>query len=428
MMSVVTFEKPISKVALPDWHGKVAELRQTCDSRRADAFSLWNEARQLRNETNCKTQWDTYHNNVRLADRITEVSRWRELIESCLKAIEKEIAELSSEKEITETEIERLNLNFTVVNECLSMRDQRGGADLCRDEGEAELKHELSTLESLKKMLTDKAAAAWEQINRLEEVRFQLQQDLLDKDEALEICRNSLGLDKNCANISYKPNPLRLPNKLISYESWLEHCKYLKLRADNELAAAQKLRESMYVPRERAQNDMKAQNDATNFALRKRIYETQRIKNELDWQRFNILPYMDRLMKEIDNLEQALLDKTNALKLAETRCENRLYRPGAELCRDEPMLGLHDEVCQLRKTQQDLQNKIDAAKATYNMLEDQLMVIDRELYNKNQALTTDLRCLDLRARLSTGGRAEPSTQTDRNIVLTRMQDEIPPEP
>ncbi|KAG8311471.1 tektin 2 (testicular) [Homalodisca vitripennis] len=62
-----------------------------------------------------------------------------------------------------------------------------------------------------------------------------------------------------------------------------------------------------------------------------------------------------------------------------------------------------------------------------DLLDDQLMVIDRELYNKNQALTTDLRCLDLRSRLNTGTRADPATQTDRNIVLTRMQDEIPPE-
>lgn len=69
MISVVTYEKPISRVALPDWHGKVWELRQTCDSRRLDAFNLRNEARQLRNETNCKTNWDTYHNNARLADR-----------------------------------------------------------------------------------------------------------------------------------------------------------------------------------------------------------------------------------------------------------------------------------------------------------------------------------------------------------------------
>lgn len=66
-------------------------------------------------------------------------------------------------------------------------------------------------------------------------------------------------------------------------------------------------------------------------------------------------------------------------------------------------------------------------RATYNALEDQLMTIDRELNNKNQALTTDLRCLDLRSRLTAGQRAEPATQTDRNVVLTRMTEEIPPE-
>lgn len=71
---------------------------------------------------------------------------------------------------------------------------------------------------------------------------------------------------------------------------------------------------------------------------------------------------MDQLMKEIVNLDAALLDKTNALKLAETRCENRLYRPGAELCRDEPMLGLNDEVTQLRNTMSSLRETLDNAK------------------------------------------------------------------
>lgn len=54
-------------------------------------------------------------------------------------------------------------------------------------------------------------------------------------------------------------------------------------------------------------------------------------------------------------------------------------------------------------------------------------MIDRELYNKNHALNTDLRCLDLRARLATGDRAPPNTQMDRNLQLTRMQEEVPPE-
>lgn len=73
-------------------------------------------------------------------------------------------------------------------------------------------------------------------------------------------------------------------------------------------------------------------------------------------------------------------------------------------------------------------NIIPCSRATFNALEDQLVNIDRELHNKNHALNTDLRCLDLRHRLTSGDRAPPSTQTDRNIQLTRLQDELPPEP
>jgi len=428
MKSIVVLEKPMPRVALPDWHGKVWELRQTCDTRRKDAFNLRSESRVLRNETDARTNWDTYHNNARLSDRLIEVGRWRDLLNNCVRAISKEISDMSHEKGLTEGEIEFLGLSFTVVNECLTQRDQRGGADLCTDDAEIEIKHELATLESLKTMLSQKCMAAWEQMNRLEEIKAKIEQDLRDKEETIEIDTGNLGMDKHGASITYKPNALRITSGVISYDCWLEHCKYLKLRSDNELNAAQKLRESMYVPRERARNDLKAQNDATNFALRKRIYETQRIKNELDWQRLNMINDMEKLRKEIDQLENALMNKINALKLAETRCENRMYRPGAECCRDEPGVGLENEVMQLRTTRSQLQSKLDQAKATFNILEEQLLVIDRELNNKNEALNTDLHCLDLRARLSTGDRAPPNTQTDRNVILTKMQDEIPPEP
>ncbi|KAL1129309.1 hypothetical protein AAG570_013838 [Ranatra chinensis] len=420
-------EKPVPRVALADWHGKMWELRQTCDTRRRDAFNLRNESRQLRNETESKTTWDTYHNNARLTDRLIEVTKWRELLDNYRQLIDKEIADMKKEKEETEAEIEFLGLSFTVVNECLTQRDQRSGADLCTDEAEIEIKHELRMLESLKELLTAKCQSAWEQLNSLDEIKFRIMQDLEDKDETIAIDQANLGMDKHGANISYKPNTLRSSSNGISYECWLKHCRHLKMRADTELSSSQKLRESMYVPRERARNDLKAQNDMTNFALRKRIYEAQRIKNELEWQRLNMMGDIDKFHKEVDRLENALLNKTNALKLAETRTENRLYRPGNECCRDEVSFGICKEIDQLKQTRQQLQDKLDQAKSTYNALEDQLMVIDRELAGKNYSLSTDLRCLDLRNRLVQGHRAPPNTETDRNIVLTRMQDEIPPE-
>lgn len=71
----------------------------------------------------------------------------------------------------------------------------------------------------------------------------------------------------------------------IPYEAWQEHSRHNKLKADNEISASGRLREAMYSLREKTRNDLQAQHDATDYGLRRRIYETQREKNELQWQR-----------------------------------------------------------------------------------------------------------------------------------------------
>lgn len=171
---------------------------------------------------------------------------------------------------------------------------------------------------------------------------------------------------------------------------------------------------------------MLAQRDRVDFTLRKRIYETQRSRNEIEWQRLKMREEMDKVLAEIEALNNALLAKTDALKLAETRLENRSYRPGIEKARDEAEQGLKDEVLQLRQTRQDLIDKINCAKSTYNALEDQMVLIDQDLQNKCQSLMTDIKCLDMRLRLRTGEFAGPASDTDRNLQLTRMEQEIPP--
>ncbi|CAH1119805.1 unnamed protein product [Phaedon cochleariae] len=425
-MSVVTFEKPIPHIGLADWYAKQWQNQQTNDTRRNDAFNLRHESRQLRNETNIRTEWDTYHNNVRLADRVTELDRWRETLLSCLDRLNSELGMLKDEKFGTERELDALGIPLGVISECISMRDCRQGTELTYDDGDTELKKELCLAENVKKLLKERCQATWEKLNKLEEVKFQLNLDINDKTEALEIDKDQLTLDKNCANITFKIDPLRTVKGSIPYEGWLEHSRLTKQLADNELADTLKLREALFVVRERARNDMLAQRDRVDFVLRKRIYETQKARNEAEWQQLKMRAEMEAVSREIRTLEDALRAKDDALKLAETRLENRSYRPGFELARDETEKGLKDEVLQLRQTRRELNDKIDCAKATYNVLEDQQVAIDKDLADKSQSLMTDVRCLDLRMRLRSGEFAGPATATDRNIQLTRMEKEIPP--
>ena len=65
--------------------------------------------------------------------------------------------------------------------------------------------------------------------------------------------------------------------------------------------------------------------------------------------------------EDIRNLEQKIRDKINPTKLAQTRLENRTYRPNVELCRDEPQYGLTDEVKQLAATKAALEEKLRQA-------------------------------------------------------------------
>nr|CAI5857386.1 unnamed protein product [Callosobruchus analis] len=277
-MSVVTFEKPITHIGLADWYAKQWQNQQTNDTRRNDAFNLRHEARQLRNETKVKTEWETYHNNVRLADRVTELDRWKDVLLSCLEKINREMASLKDEKFGTERELDALGIPLSVISECISMRDCRQGTELTYDDGDVELKKELCIVEQVKKLLVERCQAAWEKLNKLEDVKFKLNLEINDKGEASEIDKDQLTLDKNCANITFKIDPLRACKGSITYEEWLEHSQQVKQLADNELLDTLKLRESLFVVRERARNDMLAQRDRVDFTLRKRIYETQRAR------------------------------------------------------------------------------------------------------------------------------------------------------
>ena len=66
--------------------------------------------------------------------------------------------------------------------------------------------------------------------------------------------------------------------------------------------------------------------------------------------------------EDIDNLERAIREKDPVMKLAQTRLENRTYRPGVELLRDEVPYGLVDEVKQIEASQRALQEKCKQAK------------------------------------------------------------------
>ena len=67
------------------------------------------------------------------------------------------------------------------------------------------------------------------------------------------------------------------------------------------------------------------------------------------------------LENDIRRLVDAIRAKINPTKLAQTRLENRTYRPNVELCRDNVQYGLTDEVKQLEASEKSLEDKLKQA-------------------------------------------------------------------
>lgn len=127
---------------------------------------------------------------------------------------------------------------------------------------------------------------------------------------------------------------------------------------------------------------------------------------------------LGKVAREISELHETLRVKDNALKLAETRLENRTNRfelnltrfhisdifycrcrSGMELVLDSVYDGLVDEVVSLREIRKVLKERIVNAKGMHNNLEEQIAKLDKDLQHKEHTLATDVKGLDMRMRI-----------------------------
>jgi len=410
-------EKPAERKNKSDWDHFTWNFANLAEAQREDTLRIRHEGRSVRNEAGIQARWDTYRNNNRIRDRISEIDNWRVALEQTVSSIDMELKKLDPAKEAVEQAIEVKVLDLDIVNEIMSIREQRRGNDYVMDEAQLELTKETCIIKDARNLLEKKGQEAWHQIARLQEVRKQILRDLGEKIVALDIDRYLLNLNESSTEISFRPDPLRIPKGMMTPQAWEEQSRYNKLRADNELAVSVKLRESMLLTIDQTYNDVRAQREVTDFAMRKRLHEMIKTGDDLQHQRQKILQEMCKVEREIRDLEDALLDKTNKMKLVETRLEHRTYRYGVELTRDDAQYGLGQELLQLRAIIKALQAKINDTKKALNMLQGFLQTLESEIENKSEAKVIEQMALDVRGRVAATADT-PITKTERNIALS----------
>jgi len=414
---MATEVRPTNRFQPPDWFTSNYTISTNAERQRSASHQTRQESRFLRNETDSQTKWDQYSNNVRLADRIDHIRKWREILEKTLADLDKEIADISESKDLTENQLESMNIPTDTVVENLTIREGRQHIDVVQDEVENQLHKEVEVIDGIKKSLQQRISEQFEQLCLLQEARQQIQADLQDKNIAQEIDIDQYNLTDKSSQISYKPDSMRVPKGSTTPQQWEDFSRYNKERADAEMMSSNRLREAVHHTLQRCANDLEAQKIATEYAYRKRIRETERAKDELEWQKKQTEDEIAELENDIRGLKESIRDKINPTKLAQTRLENRTYRPNVELCRDAPQYGLTDEVKQLEATKKALEEKLKQAQHALDGLQKNLHRINDDLAEKNNSLMLDKRCMDVRQKLNPAGQ----TEVQRNLTLTGIE-------
>uniref|UniRef100_A0A8C1T8W1 Tektin n=1 Tax=Cyprinus carpio TaxID=7962 RepID=A0A8C1T8W1_CYPCA len=325
--------KPGLRYSVSDWATNNKQISHTAENKRNVSHDIRQEGRALRNETTSKTNWDEYDSSRRLSDRINDVTRWKENLKACAQQVDAEMDALTLSKEETERALAATLLPLEVTAECLNLREGRRGMELVCDPVEAELKKEVEVIDGAQRILQQCIDQAFEQLCRLQEARQQLTIDLQDKIEALDVDMSCLSLTIRSPEISLKPNPTRVPPGSTTPQQWEQFSRYNITRAKEEMQASVQIRENNNV-----QNDLQfntAQRMTVEFALRKRTHHEEQAYHEMQWQLKTTQEEIAELEKDICHLEEDMQAKTAPLKLVHTRLENRIKRPGMDLCRDE---------------------------------------------------------------------------------------------
>ncbi|XP_040572400.1 tektin-B1 [Lepeophtheirus salmonis] len=383
-----------------DWHARNSKIVSTSRDVRDRSLNLRKDAQLLRVETDKNTKWNQFDNNVRLSERISEIKKWKKSLDINLSQVRDEIFVLKEAKEACEKAIEAKHLPYDITKECLLLRENgRRKYEIVSDSVESLLKAEVHEIDKIKNVLRNVCDEAWDQLNSLEEIQQRLEIDIQDKEEAISIDMEQLSLTPMSTGISHKPNATRMPQGILQPQAWHEFSADNKLTGERQMLKSQKLRTKIYHLIENTSNDLRATVDTTNFEFRKRQHEIKRSIEEID---YNINTTREEIKWQENNvrdLEMALIAKTNPLKLAETRLENRTRRPHIELCQDSGTDGLINEVETLRASISNLEMKTDSAKETLTELLDNLNILMKDRERKKLCLSMEDRCMDIRKQI-----------------------------
>lgn len=334
----------------------------------------------------------------KLRTRSQLIGKWKNTLENAIKAMADEIATMEVERIKLRKSMVVLGVPESIVKECIDKRATRPDTELVRDHVEEELVNELALIAEIRRLLMKTLEDFQSQQVENRTARQRLEYDWSDKKEAYEIDTLNTGLNNSSRTIMFRPGAVRQPPEQASEKYW-EHFS-METLDDCEKCRAKSvaLRNTLNSIMMNAARDIRTQADIVEKALTSRINCTQEAVQRFENDLRNVLQDLADVENRIVNMQRRIESFDASMKVAQTRMDNRSYRPNVENCRDLAQQALIDGVHTIQSSVSAMLHEKEEAERVKIDLVTARSKLEREIMLKRRTLFIDReRCMLLRS-------------------------------
>ncbi|RNA34799.1 Tektin-1 [Brachionus plicatilis] len=356
---------------------------------RAAAERLILESDRLDSET--REQSDTTLEDVdkKIDQRLNDVKYWKNELESKLDGIFKEIDVLEAFKRRVEKAIEAVQEPLHIAQTCLANREKRYDIDLVHDNVQKELIKEVEIETGANALLIRLLEQVKEQLRLNRKARYNLENDIKNKFNAESIDSHVQNLTLTSPSLYLKNGAAKIEPNSYTEQQWENFSDVNIKSAEATRLNSVQLRNVVDSTLQQTANDMQKQIELTNRAIERRIWEEKDSKAKLEEQCKDVTKLIDTMEENIKNVEKAILDKENYLKLAHTRLDIRTNRPEIELVRDPAQYKMVKEVHEIEDSIRRLQERLNESHKKLKDLDRNKLLILKDIDVKTNTIRID---------------------------------------
>lgn len=366
-------------------HASRLQHAHACSSR---AQRIREENRRVCDETERLTASHRSEVERRLEDRIGDVSFWREEMSGRHASLDQDASKLRVLRERLRKAHHLYLQPLEVALKCIDIRRERVGVEEVEDEVSTALRQEVQELGRCRAALADGLADTEHQLRRVLACRHHLQQDVMDKDTALEVEQNTARLTPTAPPTTIIPAQKIDPSP-VSVEGWHGTGEKLLSKADQEHQLAEQVLDAAEDLLVATSRHLRQRLDHTDHCLKERIADTRRAKTLLEEEHAKVVEEETQLEKSLVEVEDQLEAKRGPLALVQTRLHSRARRPNMERTRDEVEEALLREVEELELTISRLTSAAEISRSQLQNLRSARVSLEHDINLKARTLLLD---------------------------------------